>query len=218
MSDFLDRIRLAIAAELERFEADERRRLAYADRSPMLEQRDRKMLPDGHLGECVLTIDDGWRCAVGCRDAQLAAAERSAERQLADGTGRHSRKEMEQAEATHRPFTRPWPCTRCGAAADRDCTHIAGAAMAGDYGPEIHVERLTPKDPTPVVSGPALSVIAGVQFSSVPALCAAFEQLLSASAAYLWTWRPDREHCSGPQMEAYRELRRLVAGAGKDVP
>lgn len=64
----------------------------------------------------------------------------------------------------------------------------------------------------------ATRIIAGVQFSSVPALCAAFEQLLSASAAYLWTWRPDREHCSGPQMEAYRELRRLVAGAGKDVP
>ena len=137
---------------------DERRRLAYADRSPTLEQRDRKLLPDGHLGECVLTIDDGWRCAVGCRDAQLAAAERP----LADGTGRHSRKEMEQATGTQ--------------------------------------------------------TIAGVQFSSVPALCAAFEQLLSASAAYLWTWRPDREHCSGPQMEAYRELRRLVAGAGKDVP
>lgn len=162
MSDFLDRIRLAIAAELERFEADERRRLAYADRSPTLERQDRQLLSDGHLGECVLTIDDGWRCAVGCRDAQLAAAERSAERQLADGTGRHSRKEIEQATGTQ--------------------------------------------------------TIAGVQFSSVPALCAAFEQLLSASAAYLWTWRPDREHCSGPQMEAYRELRRLVAGAGKDVP
>ena len=137
---------------------DERRRLAYADRAETRERQDRKLLPDGHLGECVLTIDDGWRCAVGCRDAQLAAAERP----LADGTGRHSRKEMEQATGTQ--------------------------------------------------------TIAGVQFSSVPALCAAFEQLLSASAAYLWTWRPDREHCSGPQMEAYRELRRLVAGAGKDVP
>ena len=153
MTDFLD---------------DERRRLAYADRAPTLERQDRQLLSDGHLGECVLTIDDGWRCAVGCRDAQLAAAERP----LADGTGRHSRKEME--------------------------AELHGVDTRGSAG--------------------GASVCNGIQFSSVPALCAAFEQLLSASAAYLWTWRPDREHCSGPQMEAYRELRRLVAGAGKDVP
>lgn len=210
MSDFLDRIRLAIAAELERFEADERRRLAYADRSPMLEQRDRKLLPDGHLGECVLTIDDGWRCAVGCRDAQLAAAERSAERQLADGTGRHSRREMEQ-DATIAAWdyalgTGPFAPSegKPDATAATLCIHT------------VHGWRCVPGCRAHLTS--PIETIAGVQFSSVPALCAAFEQLLSASAAYLWTWRPDREHCSGPQMEAYRELRRLVAGAGKDVP
>ena len=144
MTDFLD---------------DERRRLAYADRSPTLEQAEESRGFRAHDSSrhcrdrsCDYEVGGRWSCEYPpiCTPP------------LADGTGRHSRKEMEQATGTQ--------------------------------------------------------TIAGVQFSSVPALCAAFEQLLSASAAYLWTWRPDREHCSGPQMEAYRELRRLVAGAGKDVP
>lgn len=190
---------------------DERRRLAYADRSPTLEQRDRKLLPDGHLGECVLTIDDGWRCAVGCRDAQLAAAERSAERQLADGTGRHSRKEIEQATSDQQIRLKLKSAHRT-LAEHHDLSCPLSISMAiSDI--DWCIKQLMPRP-----SEPPTQTIAGVQFSSVPALCAAFEQLLSASAAYLWTWRPDREHCSGPQMEAYRELRRLVAGAGKDVP
>lgn len=66
---------------------EQRKRLAYADRAETLERNRRRLLPDGHLGECVLSVDDGWRCAIGCREAQLAASS------LADGTGRHSRKQ-----------------------------------------------------------------------------------------------------------------------------
>ena len=168
MSDFLD--------------DEQRKRLAYADRAETLEERRR--CADGHLIDCVLPIDGNWRCTVGCA---YTAAGTAAIVTLADGTGRHSCKEMAQ-----------------------DAT-IAAWDYALGAGP------FSPSEGKPDAMA-ATQTIAGVQFSSVPALCAAFEQLLSASAAYLWTWRPDREHCSGPQMEAYRELRRLVAGAGKDVP
>lgn len=191
---------------------EQRKRLAYADRAETLERNRRRLLPDGHLGECVLSVDDGWRCAIGCREAQLAAS------QLADGTGRHSRNEMEQArpEATYRPFARPWPCTRCGAAADRDCTYIAGAPMAGDYGPEIHVERLTPEDPTPVVSSAVATVVAGVSFTSVPQLCAAYEYALEMlKRLYLMTDR--KQHAWQPEQETMLEARALLLAAGKEV-
>lgn len=155
MTDFLD---------------DERRRLAYADRAPTLEQAEDE--PIGAV-EAVEILEKLSAYSAGLR--------------LADGTGRHSCKEMAQ-----------------------DAT-IAAWDYALGAGP------FSPSEGKPDAMA-ATQTIAGVQFSSVPALCAAFEQLLSVSAAYLWTWRPDREHCSGPQMEAYRELRRLVAGAGKDVP
>jgi hypothetical protein len=52
--------------------------------------------------------------------------------------------ELEQflvAESPDDVFSRPWACTRCHAVAGEQCKHIPGAAMAGDYGPEIHVER-----------------------------------------------------------------------------
>ena len=179
---------------------EDRRRLAYADRSPTLERKESIAERRAAHGFRELTADERRENI----DSNLAA--------LADGTGRHSRKEMGE-DATIAAWdyalgTGPFAPSegKPDAMAATLCIHT------------VHGWRCVPGCRAHLTSPIETQTIAGVQFSSVPALCAAFEQLLSASAAYLWTWRPDREHCSGPQMEAYRELRRLVAGAGKDVP
>lgn len=165
---------------------DERRRLAYADRAETREEQPHPF-----------------------RDEPLVLAP------LADGNGRHSRKEMELKlglTEEQRPcgsllFSRPWPCTRCGAAADRDCTYIAGAAMAGDYGPEIHVERLEPKPQT----------VAGVSFTSVPQLCAAYEYALE-TLRRMYAIADRKQHAFQSEQDAMTDARTLLLAAGKDVP
>lgn len=109
MTTDLDRRRLAAAAELERFEADERRRLAYADRAGTLEPQAER---------------------VSCGDPECCPPLQS-HRQLADGTGSHSRKEMEVAVA----FTG----LRCDAGVQ--CTaQIAGDTSSRDALKRLHLK------------------------------------------------------------------------------
>lgn len=195
MTTDLDRIRLAAAAELELFEADERRRLAYADRAGTLEQRTHAAW---HADECVAPhaapfgTGEGWQCIPTCavrihKAAFLANHRREAQAEherlmaevradntpsppLANGTGRHSRKEME--------------------------ADLRGVDTRGTAG------------------GP--SVVAGVQFTSVPQLCAAYEYALETMRS-LYLLLDLKQHAWQPEQEVMREARQLLLAAGKDV-
>lgn len=168
---------------------EERKRLAYADRAETLEVNPRRLLPDGHLVERVLLVDDGWRCAAGCRDAQIAAAPT-----LADGTGRHSRKEMELARE-HGGC--PDECAAC----HRD----ARARLIEPAPPLIDF-----------TDAPAPSVISGVSFTSVPQLCAAYEYALE-TLRRLYAITDLKQHAFQPEQDVMREARALLLAAGKDV-
>lgn len=207
MTTDLDRRRLAAAAELERFEADEHRRLAYADRAETLER-----VECGDLVCC-----SGCRCT-SCQDgggllAEIVSGMRPSETQpivrferliddgpqspLADGTGRHSRKEM--AEATQ-------PKSLCAAC---NFTFEHGVHRPDSYwvtaGYEPHHAYVEPTQ-----------TIAGVQFTSVPQLCAAYEYALSTLKA-LYLQVDLKQHAWQPEQEVMREARRLLLAAGKDV-
>lgn len=197
---------------------EQRKRLAYADRAETLEVA---RCANHGLADCP-------RC--GCY-ATIGA--------IADGTGRHSRKEMEQdvrrvASAGVCTWREDNACKVCGETPDvrdgeRD--HSRGCYSVNDSGGGVDVvelcqcvqckwDRVDADDRSAHINmnlPPRLPhVIAGVSFTSVPQLCAAYEYALEMlKRLYLMTDR--KQHAWQPEQDAMLEARALLLAAGKDV-
>lgn len=172
---------------------EQRRRLAYADRSETLEVREaeereaandrqREMLREYHAAY------EDWKAGFGARpdwpliDTHHAPADAFTPPNLADGTGRHSRKELEQA--TH----------------GDSC--ICDSCYRRRFDESFRASHSV--------------VVAGVSFTSVPQLCAAYEYALEMLRR-MYKLTDPKQHAWQMEQDTMREAKALLLAAGKDV-
>lgn len=213
---------------------DERKRLAYADRAETLERKEATRDPfigidataDRLYGEEMRSASPGPAArSLGCTCISLGTgtsddgvfemqhADRCLLRDwrinrrrsaIADGTGRHSRKEMEAQ--TWKRFTRQ--CNWCRRIHSFDGDHDDVSRCPG-CGAEAN--------PVAYHGEPPTQTVAGVSFTSVPQLCAAYEYALSTLQS-LYLLIDLKQHAWQSEQDVMREARTLLLAAGKEVP
>jgi len=133
---------------------------------------------------------------------------------LADGTGRHSRKEMRKATGLAMPSTIPL-------AMDQELERQMmppDAEPTGEHLPQclFGYSGWWCREDCPARAVTSPSVIAGVSFTSVPQLCAAYEYALEM-LRQLYAITDLKQHAFQPEQSVMREVRTLLLAAGKEV-
>lgn len=227
----LDRRRLAAAAELERFEADERRRLAYADRTGTLEAATAEVERLRKFSAEISRMRGRMTTIAHAFGVDSEAGANYANDWFVEGVCNLLDHGKSDPHIGERPIHDPG-----GACRDRNCDYEVGGRWSCEYPPictppaaladgtgRHSRDRLRefaadmPPLPTSLLAvGESPSVVANVQFTNVPQLCAAYEYALSTLKA-LYLLIDLKQHAWQPEQEVIRGARRLLLAAGKDV-